>query len=151
MKKLRVLAVASSGGHWSELRRILPALEGAELVYASVSADYARDVPGHRFHQIRDAIAADKVGTALAIARIFSVLLRERPDVVVTTGSGPGMLALRLGKLLGARTVWVESISSVDKLSVSGRHAKKAADLFLVQWPHLANPAERIEYSGAIL
>lgn len=152
MKKKRILAVASSGGHWVELMRIVPALEGGDVAYASVSPEYRLDVPGHRFHEILDAHRHDKVKTARSILRMMQVLLRERPDVVVTTGSGPGMLAIRLGKLIGAKTIWIESISSVEELSFSGRHAKKHADLCLVQWKHLADKeGAGVEYAGAIL
>lgn len=151
MKRKKVLAVASSGGHWSELKRVLPALEGAELAYVSVSPEYRADVPNNRFYTINDAHRRDKIGTAMAIARMFAIILRERPDVVITTGSGPGMLAIRVGKLLRVRTIWIESISSVDEMSFSGRHAAKHADLCLVQWPHLAKKEEGIEYVGAIL
>src|SRR5687767_7177322 len=109
MKRKRVLAVASSGGHWVELKRILPALAGAEVVFASVEKTYAAEVPGYRFHWIYDAHRKDKVLTAKAIARLAMIIALVRPDVIVTTGSGPGMLAVRLGKLFGARTVWIES------------------------------------------
>jgi UDP-N-acetylglucosamine:LPS N-acetylglucosamine transferase len=146
----RVLAVASSGGHWVELKRILPALEGADVAFASVERTYAAEVPGHRFHWIYDAHRKDKVLTAKAIARLAMIIARERPDVIVTTGSGPGMLAIRLGKLLRVRTVWIESLSSVEEMSMSGKSAKKHADLCLVQWSELAK-REGVEYAGQVL
>ena len=57
---------------------------------------------------------------------------------------------LRLAKLFGCRTVWIDSISQIEALSMSGRHARKVADLWLTQWPHLAKPGGP-EYSGTIL
>ena len=49
--------------------------------------------------------------------RTFLVVLRERPDVVVSTGAAPGYFALRFGRLFGARTLWLESIANVEELS----------------------------------
>ena len=46
--------------------------------------------------------------------------MRLRPDVVITTGAAPGYFAVRIGKLLGARVVWVDSIANAEELSLSG-------------------------------
>jgi hypothetical protein len=67
-------------------------------------------------------------------------VLRERPDVVLSTGAAPGFFALLFGRLLGARTIWLDSIANIEELSMSGRMARRHADLWLTQWPHLARP-----------
>ena len=77
------------------------------------------------------------------------MLLRERPHVVISTGAAPGYLALRAGKLLGARTIWIDSVANVEELSLSGRMSSSVADLCLTQWPHLADGD--VGYAGAVL
>ncbi len=77
------------------------------------------------------------------------MLLRERPDIVVSTGAAPGYLAIRLAKLVGARTVWIDSVANVDELSLSGQLASERVDLCLTQWPHLA--AGPVCYRGSVL
>jgi len=74
---------------------------------------------------------------------------RERPSVVVSTGAAPGYLAIRCARLMGARTLWIDSVANIEELSMSGRLASTTADLCLTQWPHLAD--ERIRYLGAVL
>ena len=81
--------------------------------------------------------------------RILRVVLKERPNVIVSTGAAPGYLAIRFGKLLRARTVWIDSVANVEELSLSGKMASTTADLCLTQWPHLAGGAVR--YRGAVL
>ena len=81
---------------------------------------------------------------------VLTILLRTRPDVVVSTGAAPGYFALRIGKMLGARTIWVDSIANVDELSLSGQLVKAYADMWLTQWPHLAKPGGP-ECHGAVL
>jgi hypothetical protein len=78
------------------------------------------------------------------------IMIVERPDVVISTGAAPGYFALRFGKLLGARTIWVDSIANVDELSLAGSKVGRFADLWLTQWPHLAQPAGP-QYFGAVL
>ncbi len=83
------------------------------------------------------------------------VVLRERPHVVVTTGASVGYFALRAGKILGARTVWIDSIANAEAISLAGQRACKYADLWLTQWPELARPIDGISrtpaFRGAVL
>jgi hypothetical protein len=86
----------------------------------------------------------------LVILKLLWILLRERPQVVVTTGSAPGFVALRLARWLGARTLWIDSIANSEEMSFSGSQALRHADLCLTQWEHLARPAGP-HYRGAVL
>jgi hypothetical protein len=76
--------------------------------------------------------------------------MRERPDVVITTGAAPGYFAIRFGNWLRARTIWVDSVANVDELSLSGRKAGPHADLWLTQWAHLAKPGGP-RFTGSVL
>ncbi len=69
---------------------------------------------------------------------------------MISTGALPGYMALRLGKLLGANTIWVDSIANVEELSESGRRIGNHADLWLTQWQHLAKP-EGPEFRGSVI
>lgn len=134
----RVLAIASGGGHWVQLLRLRPAFEGARVTYVSVRPAYASDVPGERFVAINDATRWDKVGLLKMAFRLLWIMLRVRPNVVISTGAAPGYFAIRLGKMLGARTIWLDSIANVEEMSMTGMLVKDDATLWLTQWPHLA-------------
>lgn len=146
----RVLAVASGGGHWIQLLRLRSALEGYDVAFATTLAGYRDDVGAHRFHVFPDASRSDRLRFARMAASIALLLLRERPDVIVSTGAAPGLLALALGQRLGARTIWLDSIANAEELSLSGRMAARHADLWLTQWPHLARP-DGPHFIGAVL
>ena len=73
-----------------------------------------------------------------------------RAFVVITTGAAPGFFALRLGKLMGARVVWLDSIANASALSLAGQKAGKHADLWLTQWPELASE-DGPDYRGSVL
>jgi UDP-N-acetylglucosamine:LPS N-acetylglucosamine transferase len=85
------------------------------------------------------------------IGRCVSIMRRERPAVVVSTGAAVGCIAALVGKLMGARVVWIDSIANVDKLSLSGRLVHPFADLTLTQWPDLVRKYKRVEYAGRIV
>src|SRR5690242_432433 len=134
----RILAVASSGGHWVQLRRLSPAFAGHDVAYLTTDPGHRGEVGGARFHTVVDANRWERVKLVRSALKTLWVLVRERPDVVVSTGAAPGYLALRIGKLLGARTVWIDSVANVEELSLSGQMASRQADLCLTQWSHLA-------------
>ncbi len=87
----------------------------------------------------------------LVLIRCINTILRERPDVVISTGAAVGCIVCFLSKLLGAKVVWVDSIANVELVSLSGRMVRHIADLFLVQWPELAEQYGNVEYVGAVI
>jgi UDP-N-acetylglucosamine:LPS N-acetylglucosamine transferase len=148
-RRRRLLAVASGGGHWVQLRRLAPAFEGHDVAYLTTDAGYRDEVGEARFYAVADGNRNSKVALARSLAQIVAVLLRERPDVVVTTGAAPGYLTIRLAKLLRAQTLWIDSVANVEELSLSGRMASTKADVCLTQWEHLAGGP--VAYEGAVL
>lgn len=146
----KILAVASGGGHWVQLLRLRPAFEGHDAAFVTVNPAYRSDVPDHRFYVVNDATRWNKAALVLQALRLLRILLAERPDVVVSTGAAPGYFAIRLARMLGKRTVWLDSIANVEHVSMSGEKAGPHADLWLTQWPHLAR-ANGPRFEGAVL
>lgn len=146
----RALAVASGGGHWMQLMCLVPVLDGYDVVFVTVADSYRRVVPDNRFYVVRDANRWNKFLLVALAAKIAWIICKERPDLVISTGAAPGYFAVLCGHLLGARTIWVDSLANIERLSLSGRLAGKCTDLWLTQWPHLAR-TEGPQYAGAVL
>jgi hypothetical protein len=146
----RVLAIASGGGHWIQLCRLRPTLDELDTRYVSVDPSYGHDVGAARFHVVRDASRWTKLDLVIQALQVFWIVWHVRPDAVLSTGAAPGFFGLLFGKLLGARTVWLDSLANVEEVSLSGRLARRFADLWLTQWPHLAKP-DGPQYAGAVL
>jgi UDP-N-acetylglucosamine:LPS N-acetylglucosamine transferase len=145
----KILAVSSSGGHWVEMLRLRPAFEGHDIAWVTTTRKYRHDVEGSRFYAVLDATRWNKFRMPLMVAQIFLIFLRERPDIVVSTGAAPGYFALRLGKWFGTRCLWLESMANIHEFSLSTRLARPYADLCLTQWPHMAKDGSR--YAGNVL
>ncbi|MAM86230.1 MAG: hypothetical protein CME36_02845 [unclassified Hahellaceae] len=163
-RPLRVLLIASSGGHWKQIRRLQPAFESEQLYFACTDASYEETVGGRPFFSVPEGSLASKTQLVLQALSVLRVLLVVRPQLVVTTGAAPGFFALffarvllhPISRLFGRRpvkTVWVDSIANVDELSVSGRQVARYADVHLTQWPHLADSVApgKPGFSGAVL
>ena len=148
--KKKILAVSSGGGHWVQLLRLRPAFEGHEVVYVTVNKIYNTDVKESKFYVIQDATRWNKLKLIKQFWQLFYIVLRENPSIVISTGAAPGFFAVLLGKFLRARTIWLDSIANVEKISLSGRLVKIFTDLWLTQWPELAGNKGPL-YRGSII
>jgi UDP-N-acetylglucosamine:LPS N-acetylglucosamine transferase len=85
------------------------------------------------------------------LGRCARAILHEKPQVVISTGAAAGCMACFWGKLFGARVAWIDSITNVDRISLSGRLTKHIADLFIVQWPELTRKYKNVKYIGYLI
>ncbi len=151
MASTKILAVASGGGHWVQLMRLLPAFQGFDTVFVTVQKDYIDDVKGvGGFRVVLDATRWEKVRLFFCALQIIWIILRERPQVVVSTGAAPGLLAIIFGYYFGAKTVWIDSIANVEEMSMSGKFAKRYSKLWLTQWSHLAKDGGPVYFGGVL-
>jgi UDP-N-acetylglucosamine:LPS N-acetylglucosamine transferase len=147
MKK--VMAVASIGGHWIQLLRIArPMEEHYEMVYVSTHPKCATMVEGQRFHQTADFSRSDAWKLIPSFFKAVKTVWREKPDAIITTGAAPGLVFLMVGKLLGIKTIWIDSIANAEHLSASGRMASRFASRTYTQWKDLAT--EKIQFAGNV-
>lgn len=156
----KILAVASGGGHWIQLYRMRPAWDGHRVTYATTMAGLdgalAEDARHRRlaapaYVVLPDANRREKLKLVWLLLRVGLLMVKLRPDFIVSTGAAPGYFALRLGKFMGAQTVWIDSIANAEEMSLSGRLARRHADRWLTQWEHLAAPESGPEYHGSVL
>jgi UDP-N-acetylglucosamine:LPS N-acetylglucosamine transferase len=149
---MKICLVASAGGHLSQLLKIVPPVERYEAFVVTTSETVRENL--QRFGDVY-VVGECNRQRGRQVVRVFlkclDIIRRERPDVVLSTGAAAGCICCFLGKLMGARVVWVDSITNVDHLSLSGRLVRHVADLFLVQWPELAEKYRGTEYVGSII
>lgn len=159
---IRILAVASGGGHWVQLQRLKTAFAGHQAIYATVGPCDPAVVAPAEVRLLPDANARTPIRMLWLLVRVAWLVLRVRPDVVVTTGAACGYWAIRFGRLIGAKTIFLDSIANAEQLSLSARLAMRYADVTLTQWSDLAvattsealSPAEQKHvprYWGAVV
>lgn len=147
---MRVLAVASAGGHWHQMMQIAPAFEGAAITFASTDADLGEVHALPDFLRLRDYNKNEPLGVLKGVFETCRTVRRIRPDVVISTGAAPGLLCLFWGRVFGAKTIWVDSIANSAELSLSGRLATRFCHIVLTQWAHLAT-GPKLQHWGSIL
>ena len=147
----KIMAVASEGEHWIQLMRLRPAFEGADVVYVSTNRALAKAFGLTNFRHLSDANLDKKLKLTWVLIKAFILVLRERPTHIITTGAAPGFAVMLCGKLLGSRTIWIDSIANAEELSTAGRKAGKIADNWLTQWDHLTMKYPGLQCKGRVI
>lgn len=136
----KILAVASFGGHMLELRHILRYHQGEKIMVSS---------GGQCDYQIVNFSRWSKRKGFSVFCRLFWIIRHEQPDIIITTGAAPGLMAILAGWLLRKQTIWIDSLAARKRLSLSARLAQPFATHIYTQSPDLAN--KTIQYIGEIL
>jgi len=149
--KVRVLAVASEGGHWVQLLCLRPFINKYKSYFCSTNSDLAGAVDCVRYFSVNDVSRGNLLALPLTIVKALAILIYVRPQLIVSTGALPGVIFIVLGKLiLRSKTVWVDSIANGSSISASGRLAKKFSDIWVSQWEDVAKE-NGADYFGAVI
>jgi UDP-N-acetylglucosamine:LPS N-acetylglucosamine transferase len=148
----RICLAASAGGHLSQLLKVAGCANGHDVFVVTTSEAVRGNLASiGRVHVVGECNREHLRRVLSVLVRCARIMIRERPDVIISTGAAPACLCCLLGKLLGAKVVWLDSITNVDRISLSGRLVRPFADLFLVQWPDLTEKYRGVQYAGAII
>ncbi|WP_298300695.1 glucuronosyltransferase [uncultured Erythrobacter sp.] len=146
----KVLAVASGGGHWEQLMLLRDTLENYDVRFATTDLTFAQQHGITNAETLPDCNRNTPLRTLLCALVAIKVILKNRPNIVLSTGAAPGYFCLLAGRLVGARTLWIDSVANGEELSMCGKLSKRTAHECLTQWRHLADQ-DSVKYRGAVL
>ncbi len=151
-KGIKVCLAASAGGHLSQLLRLKDSWNGCDSFCITTSYTVRERLQKYgKVYVVGECNRQHLFKVAKVFFRCLKIVLREMPDVVISTGAAVGCIICFLGKITGAKVVWLDSITNVEKLSLSGRMVRYIADISLVQWPNLVEQYKNVEYVGAVI
>lgn len=146
----KVLLICSGGGHWVQMSKLLPALDGKNIQIATVDTSVSAEYPQCEFIQVPDFNRSEPVKVIKGFGHIFQIVHRSEASWVISTGAAPGLMGLLAAKLLRKKTMWIDSVANPKQLSMSGRIASYFADELLTQWPALSR-CTKAKYRGRII
>lgn len=135
---MKVCLVGSSGGHLTHLYMLKPFWQDKERFWVTFPKADAesilqdeRMIPCHypTNRNLKNLIK----NTFLA----WKVLRKEKPDVIISSGAAVAVPFFYLGKLFGAKTVYIEVFDRIDGSTMTGKLVHPITDLFIVQWEEM--------------
>ncbi len=151
-EQLLICLAASAGGHLTQLLKLAECWNGYNT-FCVTTTEVVREKLG-RFGEVYVVGECNRqypLRVIRVLYRCIRIVLSRRPDVVISTGAAAGCMLCLLGKMLGSKVVWIDSITNVERISLSGRMVRHVADLFLVQWPELTSRYKNVEYAGTLI
>lgn len=156
MKK--VIFTSSSGGHLTELLRLEKLFNDYDYILVTEETDVTKKLSskynmeylkyGSRFYLLKYIFVF-----LYNIFKCISIVLKFKPDTVVTTGAHTGGILCYVAKILKRDTkiIYIESLAKTKSLSMTGNNVYKIADKFYVQWKSLAKIYDKAEYIGRLM
>jgi beta-1,4-N-acetylglucosaminyltransferase len=151
VRRRDLLLVCSCGGHLLQLVALRPVWEHRERTWVTFDKSDARSLLAdeevvHAFGPTNRNVPNLLRNIPLAL----HVIRRTRPRVILTTGAGVAVPFAWIGRLFGARVIYVESFTRIESTSLSMRMIAPVAERLYVQWPELARRYPRARYAGDV-
>jgi UDP-N-acetylglucosamine:LPS N-acetylglucosamine transferase len=127
------------------------AWEGFERVWVTFDAGDARALlAGEEVVHAHQPTNRNVPNLIRNFALALRVVRRVRPFAVVTTGAGVAVPFVWVARLLGATVVYVETLSRIDRPSLSYRLVSPAVSRTYVQWRELQRALPRARFCGTV-
>lgn len=135
---LKVCLVSSGGGHLTQLYLLKPFWQDYNRVWVTFNQSDTRSVLDgelvyYCYHPTNRNIKALVKNTLLA----WKVMRKERPDLIISTGAAVAVPFFYVGKMFGAKCIFVEVYDRVQSSTLTGKLVYPITDLFVVQWEEM--------------
>ena len=82
--------------------------------------------------------------------KALKILLKEKPQVIISTGAHSCVPFFYIGKLLGIKLIYIESYAKVNSSSLTYKIIKSKADKVIVQHEEMKDVYEEAVYLGGV-
>lgn len=154
-RSFRICLAASGGGHLRQLFDLEPVwsqfdhffvTEDTALGQSILGTSRTYFVPHVALGQARLGKPFKMIGAGLRnFFGSLRVILREKPDAVITTGAGAVFFATFFARLFGAKVFMIDSFARFDRPSVFARVVAPIAQFRIVQSKALATAFKKVK------
>jgi len=135
---MKIALVGSSGGHLTHLYLLKKFWENEDRFWVTFDKTDAKSIlKEERLYPCYYPTNRNVKNTIKNTILAFKILRKEKPDLIISSGAAVAVPFFWLGKLFGAKTVYIEIFDRIDKPTLTGRLVYPVTDKFIVQWEEL--------------
>ncbi|HEV4819735.1 TPA: UDP-N-acetylglucosamine--LPS N-acetylglucosamine transferase [Streptococcus pneumoniae] len=135
---MKVCLVGSSGGHLTHLYLLKPFWKDKERFWVTFDKEDARSILGNEiFYPCHYPTNRNLKNLIKNTILAFNILRKEHPDIIVSSGAAVAVPFFYLGKIFGAKTVYIEVFDRIDAPTMTGKLGYPVTDRFIVQWEEM--------------
>ena len=148
---MKICLTCSGGGHLTEILQLLPIVKNYDFFFFTFDTGHARMT----LKKVRSYFTIDPLRKPFKMLKVIYdsllIFLKEKPDVIISTGANVTVPMCLIGKLCGSKLIYIECSAQVFRPSLSGRILYRFSDLFFVQWKYLKKYYKNAIYGGNLL
>ena len=145
---MKICLTCSHGGHLTEILQLMDAFKGHDVFFITYEGLRTRELDNK--YTMKN-LGKNPLRFLVSVPKVFKILLREKPDIIISTGSEIAIPVFYVARILGIRTMFIESLCRVKEPSLSGRIVYPVSGVFLVQWKQLLDKfGKKAQYWGSV-
>lgn len=148
---MKICLVGSSGGHLTHLYMLKSFWQDKERFWVTFNKDDAKSLLKDEkiiscYYPTNRSLKALVINTRLA----WKTIRKEKPDIIISSGAAVAVPFFYIGKLFGARLVYIEVYDRIDKSTMTGKMVYPITDKFIVQWEEMKKIYKKAINLGSI-
>lgn len=132
---MKLCLVSSSGGHLMQLHLLKPWWRKYEHFWVTFKKEDAISLlSGEKTHWAYYPTNRNVKNLIKNAFLAIKILIKERPDIIVSTGAGVAVPFFYIGKLLGTKLIYIETYVRINSPTLTGKIVYPLIDAFILQW-----------------
>lgn len=149
---MKICLVGSSGGHLTQLFQLKSFWEKHDRFWVTFekedSLSLLKDEKKYWCYYPTNRNIKNLIRNTFVALK---VLLKEKPDLIISTGAAPAIPFFYIGKLLGKKLIYIEVYDRIDLPTLTGKIVYPITDKFILQWPEQKKFYPKGDYIGGIM
>lgn len=152
----KVLFIASTGGHLSELLQLKPLFKKydssliTEKTKSTIDLKEKYQKVNYLVYGTREHKFTYPFKFLYNCFKSLILYIKIKPNVIVTTGTHTAVPMCYIGKLFGSKIIFIETFANSKTKTASGKLVYPIADTFIVQWESMLELYPKAIYGGWI-
>lgn len=149
----KICFIASTGGHFEQLMMLKPLMDKYESFIVTEKTEYSVIKDDRKIYYLNQVNRHEKTfifKMALNFIKSLNLFIKERPDVVISTGALATIPMCIFAKAFKKKIIFIESFAKVNSPTLTGKLVYKFADQFYVQWEQMKEHYPNAIFRGGI-
>lgn len=149
----KICFIASTGGHFEQLMMLKPLMDKYESFIVTEKTEYSVIKDNRKIYYLNQVNRHEKTfifKMALNFIKSLNLFIKERPDVVISTGALATIPMCIFAKVFKKKIIFIESFAKVNSPTLTGKLVYKFADQFYVQWEQMKEHYPNAIFRGGI-
>jgi UDP-N-acetylglucosamine:LPS N-acetylglucosamine transferase len=137
IKSTKICIAASAGGHLKEILQLAPFYNKYDHYFVTLNRPDGTDLAKREKVFFVECPARNPIKLLKNFTQSYSIFIKQKPDIVISTGADTALVTCYLAKLFGKKVIYIESYCRPTKPSITGQLVYPIADLFIYQWKEM--------------